>query len=309
VIVSARSSVAIEGRVDWRSIDLRLSNGKLLRSANYFADSQHCILARNLPDRVGGRVDWKHGDFIPLLPGSRDRYLHNAAVSVQNGKSGFIRIRAALDEELMVEWGRTRMRNMTQRALERLVIVDGQVWKETNWPRIRLAEDRALMAQLAFDEQNESVRPHYGRLASDHRMLLLSQAHKIREIADEAGLPLAEGYQVVVDHMAFDVLPYMKERVVEAWRAATTLEHRVSSIIGEQSAAVVSSWLALREAVSKRDPEMTVDEIVDLVIHLRKALGCDHQDIIDETDRMLMVLDIDGQETSPARSMQGRRNR
>ncbi|MCS4089579.1 hypothetical protein [Rhizobium sp. BK176] len=302
VIVSARSSFTMEDHIRWRSIDLRLHKGKILRSANYFADSQHCIGTDALPARVRGKVDWKYGEFIQLLPGSRDRYLHNAAVSLQNGNSGFIRIRAALDDDLMIEWAQARMREMTQRALDRLVIVDGQVWKETNWPRIRLAGERSLMAQLTFDEENESVRPHYGRLAYDHRMLLLSQAHKIRQLAEEAGIPLDDDHRVEVDRIDTGAMPFLSERLNEAWRIADTVERRVSSIVGEQSDEAVASWLALRDALSRRDPEAEVEDVVELVMAMKNVLGREHADIVAETKRMLSVLDI---EEAPGRRTKG----
>lgn len=301
VIVSARSSVIGEDNgVHWRSNDLRLHDGKLLRLAGYSASPDHCIAAQELPQRVRGRINWKYTEFVPLLPGSRDIYLSNAAVAVRNGKSGFIRVRASLDEELLTEWSRDRMHEMTRRALERLVVVDGQVWKQTNWPRIRLASDRALMAQITFDEEEEWVRPHYGHLSSDHRMILLSQAHKIPDIAAEAGLPLADGYQVAVDYIATDAPPYLNERMNEAWRVAATLERKVASIIGEQSPEAVFGWLALRDTISKRDPQAQVEDIIEMVVAQREALYRDRPDIVAETDRMLSVFDGDDA-LSPAR--------
>ncbi|MBY3433381.1 hypothetical protein HFN89_04295 [Rhizobium laguerreae] len=309
IVVSARSSrIGEDNGVYWRRNDLRYHGGKLLRRAGHTAAPDNYIEAQDLPQRLRGRIDWKHIGFVPLLPGSKDRYLHDAAVAVRHGKSGFIRIRARLDEELLVEWSRDRMREMTQRALERLVVVDGEVWKQTNWPRIMLGGDRELMALLTFDEEKEWVRPHYGHMTSEHRMILLSQAHKIPDIAAEAGRPLAEGYQVAVDYIARDALPFLNERVDEAWRVAATLEHRVSSIIGEQSPAAVASWLALREAVRERDPKAEVDDILEIVFTLKDALDRDRSDIVSEvvaeTDRMLSVFDLDEMDL-PALSARG----
>jgi hypothetical protein len=307
VIVSARSSFRNDHEdLCWRSIDLRLHDGKLLRSAKNSADSGNCIVAQAIPRRIGHRIDWGDSEFVRLLPGWRDKYLTSAVLDLRNGKSGFSRIRTALDPGLLEEWSRERMRKMTELALARLVLIDGQLWKQTNWPRIRLGGDRSLMAQITFDEEKEWVRPWYGHLPFEARMILLSQNYMVSEIAEEAGIPLSDGHQVIVDHIDFDALPYLNERVAEAWRVASTLEHRASSIIGEQPATAVASWLALRDALRKRDPDAGVEDILQLVLPLKEALGWGRPDIAAETDKMLSVLNID-EAISPARSESPRR--
>ncbi|MDW9481309.1 hypothetical protein GOB57_21930 [Sinorhizobium meliloti] len=273
-------------------VELRFHEGKLLRSACYHADSDDCIKAENLPQLRDGRVIGFDARFLALLPGSQDVYLYNAVGSLLRGKSGAMRVRAALDDEFLVEWSRGRMRDYTQRALGRLKLLDGELWKETNWPRIRLFGTDALNAAITFDEDGEFVRSRYPTPCSGDRTLLLSQAHRIEDIAQELGIPLGPR-TVVIDYISTEDYPNLNERASEAWRIADAFEHRVAKLAGEIPAVAIVHWLALREAVRERDANVPTDDILNLVFSLRDGLGLNSPDIVSEVDQMLAILDVE----------------
>jgi hypothetical protein len=306
IVMAARSSFRRrDNGIGWHSIHLRSHDGHILRNAHHSGFTDGRIAAENMPVRVGRRIDWKTGQFTVLLPSAREMLLTEAVLDMSRAKSSVTRVRRALDDEFLVEWGSERMRDLTQRALDRLVIVDGQVWKRTNWPRVRIDVDfGGPIATLSFDEDRDLVKPHYGYLPDGNHMLL-SQYQRFSELSEASGDGLLpREYQVVVDHIDVEAMPLLNERLYEAWRIAATLERRVSAILGGQLAAVVTNWLALRELIVNRSSDVDVEEIVDSVVTVKNALGDDLAEIADETDHMLRIFDI-SDHAEPARPRHG----
>ncbi|MCV9963526.1 hypothetical protein OIU34_16610 [Pararhizobium sp. BT-229] len=286
-VMASASRGTFDGPLEWYPVEMRAYKGRLIRRTGQDGGPDGIRLG-HIPRLKDGYLKCDSDSFSRLQSAS---ILHGATCSMLEGHSGYRYTSSVTPTELEM-LGRERQRAMAATMLDRLVLVDGELWKAVVDPRIKLHafEGSALSAEIDFNEYDERDNVSLAGSRGVRVMTLpICEAQRIDQIADKFGLPLA-ARQIAHVSISSDAPICRDGRLWTAWHAARFIGMEVGDVIGSQSATAVANWLALRDALSIREAGMSAEDVLSMVDALKTSLGPDCRGIVAGTEELLEFI-------------------